>query len=151
MNKDDILDAIRLTTAENGGVPLGVEKFTEKTGITKGNWLGKIWVKWSDAVKEAGYEPNTFSSPAYDVGCVIRTIAEYARELGHFPTKPELKIRHYNDKSFPSYTTLSKQLGSKSEVISKVAAYCKQDDSLESVHRMCESMVLNLPLSPKEE
>ena len=142
MTKEQILEAIQLTTETNNGTPLGIDKFFEKTGIRKEDWYGKIWVKWSDAVKEAGFKPNTFSSPAYDTEWMLRMVAEYTRELGQFPTKPEFKIKNHNDKSFPTYTTLNKQLGSKAEVISKVAAYCYRTNGFEDVYSICNSLII---------
>ena len=54
MDKDRILSEIRRTAEDNGGVALGRQKFFEATGIKESDWSGKFWVRWSDAVKEAG-------------------------------------------------------------------------------------------------
>jgi hypothetical protein len=37
---------------------LGVERFRQATGITKSDWYAKHWVRWGDALIEAGYSPN---------------------------------------------------------------------------------------------
>jgi len=58
MTKALILDQIRRTAAENDGVPLGRDRFLTQTGIKEADWLGKYWVRWSDAIREAGYEPS---------------------------------------------------------------------------------------------
>ena len=42
----------------NGGVPIGRERFERETGIKESDWAGRFWVRWSEAVKEAGFEPN---------------------------------------------------------------------------------------------
>ena len=54
MNKEHILKEIDRTAKENNGTPLGSARFAKETGITKSDWLGKYWTKWSDAVIEAG-------------------------------------------------------------------------------------------------
>jgi hypothetical protein len=43
MNKQHILTEIKRTAASNGGVPLGVSKFSKETGIKDSDWRGKIW------------------------------------------------------------------------------------------------------------
>ena len=65
MKKDHILSEIKRTAEENGGIPLGRSRFEAETGINQSDWFGKLWSKWSDAVKEAGYTPNQMQS-AYD-------------------------------------------------------------------------------------
>ena len=58
MTRDEILKKIvELTDAANG-VPPGKITFARKTGLSEGFWSGRYWARWSDAVKEAGFEPN---------------------------------------------------------------------------------------------
>ena len=66
MKKKDILSEIKRTGAENGGVPLGIDRFREATSIRKEDWYGIFWARWSDAQREAGFEPNRFGKPALD-------------------------------------------------------------------------------------
>jgi hypothetical protein len=61
MKKDHILSEIKRTANENGGVPLGIDRFRKATGIRKEDWYGIFWTKWSDAQQDAGLEPNQFS------------------------------------------------------------------------------------------
>jgi predicted CopG family antitoxin len=58
MNKQHILQEIRRTAKENGDIPLGKQRFLAETGIRESDWIGRFWVKWSDAVREAGFEPQ---------------------------------------------------------------------------------------------
>lgn len=58
MKKDYILQEIRRTAKENGGVPLGRQRFSHETGIKQSDWLGKFWARWGDALREAGFAPN---------------------------------------------------------------------------------------------
>lgn len=127
MTKDDILKAIKQTAASNGGVPLGIGKFEEATGIRKDEWHGKYWTKWNEAITEAGLQPNQFLTPAYDEEWLIEKLVSYIRELDHFPTKAELKIRNYKDRDFPSLTTFNNRLGRKSEMAQKVLIFCEKN------------------------
>jgi len=82
MNKQHILDEIRRTAKENGGVPLGRQRFLAETGIRESDWIGRFWVKWSDAVREAGYEPNT-KQVAFEETYLLQKLAELVRDLRH--------------------------------------------------------------------
>ena len=55
MGKQRILDDIRRTAAANGGAPLGKSAFFRETGIREGDWHGKYWARWGDALHEAGF------------------------------------------------------------------------------------------------
>lgn len=58
MDKERIIREIQRTTAANGGSPLGTARFEAATGIKLADWFGVYWARWSDAVREAGFEPN---------------------------------------------------------------------------------------------
>lgn len=55
MEKQHILNEIRRTAKANGGDPLGRERFLTDTGIKQSDWYGKYWIRWGDAVREAGF------------------------------------------------------------------------------------------------
>jgi len=42
MNKRHILDEIKRTAAANGGVPLGISRFSQETGLKDSDWRCKI-------------------------------------------------------------------------------------------------------------
>jgi hypothetical protein len=66
MDKQHILSEIKRTAAANGGVPLGRERFFRETGIKYHEWIGKIWARWGDALREAGFEPNKLQTAYND-------------------------------------------------------------------------------------
>ncbi len=80
MNKRHILDEIKRTAAANGGVPLGMQKFFRETGIKRHDWLGKIWARWGDALREAGFEPNQMQA-AYSGDVLIEKFISLIRDL----------------------------------------------------------------------
>jgi hypothetical protein len=139
MTKKDILDAIKRTAKENNGVGLGMEKFFESTGIKRTDWEGKHWIRWADAIKEAGFTPNTFSTPAFDMDWLLAQFADYIKYLNHYPTQPELKIKNHNDKKFPSLTTMKSRLGNKTETLEKLIEFCKTKSEYKEVLEICET------------
>lgn len=138
MTKNDILNAIKKTATENNGIALGMDKFFEATGIKRSDWEGKYWIRWADAIKEAGFIPNKFSSPAFDMEWLLEQFAGYVRALNHFPTQPELKIKNHNDKTFPTLTTMKTRLGTKAETLKKLIAFCKTKPEYKDVLEICE-------------
>jgi hypothetical protein len=72
---------------------------------------GKFWVRWGDALREAGFEPNQFN-PAFDDTMIIEKFVSLMRELGKFPVRRELKLKRQTDKSFSS-AGVFERLGSK--------------------------------------
>lgn len=138
MDKAEILDAIRRCAEENGGAAVGRERFTELTGITEGQWSGRYWTRWSDAVAEAGFEPNTMNEAIPD-DVVLGALASLASELGRYPTVAEMKMRHRTDLSFPSATVFGR-FGTKSDVIERLALFAESDPALEAVRLICEPL-----------
>ena len=137
MTKEHILSEIKRTADENGGIPLGIDRFREATGIRKEDWYGIFWTKWSDAQIEAGLEPNRFSLPAFDEAWMLNKIIDYIRELGHFPSEPEFKIKRYNNSKFPNLNTLKRRLGTKQKMIKNVLDYCKANKGFDDIIEIC--------------
>jgi Meiotically up-regulated gene 113 len=141
MNKDQIIAEIKRTAQQNSGVPLSIDRFRDQTGIEKKDWYGIYWAKWSVAQMEAGYVPNQFSTPAFEEEWIIKKVIDLIRELGHFPTKPEFKLKRQKDTCFPTDTTLRNRLGKKLEMASKVAAYCQTKPDYSDVNKICSSII----------
>jgi len=147
MNKKHIIDEIKRTAKENNGVPLGKLKFERVTGIKESDWYGKYWAKWSDAVKEAGYEPNKMIS-AYEQNVLIEHFISLIREIGKFPTSGEIRLKAYETKGFPSQSTLLHRLGKKAEMAQRILNYCRGKDEHRDVVEICKGV---LAFSKKEE
>jgi hypothetical protein len=89
MDKQHILDEIKRTAKANNGVPLGRERFLQETGIKESDWYGKFWVRWGDALREAGFAPNQWQA-AYRDELLIEKFISLIRELGQFVSKLEV-------------------------------------------------------------
>jgi hypothetical protein len=123
VEKDHILSEIRRLAEQNGGKPLGRNRFFEETGIRESDWLGRYWARWGDAVKEAGLPPNTLRGRTDDDEA-IRLLTIETRKLEHLPTYAELRMRRREDQSFPG-TGVFERLGPKRVLVGRVADYCK--------------------------
>lgn len=130
--RDRILSEIRRTAAENGGLPLGKRAFERVTGIREADYLGKLWAKWSDAISEAGFAPNQLKQP-YAREYLLRAYASLVRELGHVPTRPELRLKDRRDTSFPSSNTFLRLGRTQREIVSAVRGFCRASPEFQDV------------------
>jgi hypothetical protein len=135
-SKEYILQEIRRCAVENGGVALGLERFAEATGIREPHWSGRYWARWGDAVREAGYEPNTLQGRVLDDDDLVRFLVVITQELGHFPTMPELRMRRLSNPDFPSHNVFTTRLGKRDEQIALVARFAADHDEFASVREI---------------
>jgi hypothetical protein len=135
MNKQDILSEIKRTAAANGGVPLGVSRFYQETGIKESDWRRTTWARWGDALREAGFEPNTLRA-AYNDDLLIEKIIGLTRELGHYPVYAEIMLKGRTDDSFPSRNAFVR-LGSKEQLAAKILDYCNARTGYDDVIALC--------------
>jgi len=149
MNKQHILHEIERTAKANGGVPLGRQRFFSETGIKESDWFGKYWARWSDAIIEAGFTPNQ-KNVAYDETWLIRSLVALARELGRFPVVGDLRMKARNDKCFPSHNVFNR-FGSKAELVTKVADFCRVQGGFDDVLTMCEGATKPEQQTPLED
>lgn len=131
MNKQHILAEIVRTAAANGGAALGRERFYRETGIKESDWSGKLWSRWSDAVKEAGCTPNQLQTPIEE-SALLQSLALLVRELGHWPVVTELKLKAKQVPGFPSHNTFSR-FGNRAEQRARVASYCHENPNFSDV------------------
>lgn len=143
--KQDIIDAIRRTAKENGGKPLGVDRFEKETGINPYDW-GKYWARFGDAQKEAGFKPNQLQG-AYDSEFLIEKIVGLSRKLNKFPTYGEIQVEDHNDAQFPNKNVFYR-LGTKEQFATAVMEYCKKKKDCDDIIGFCESA---LAKSTKED
>ncbi|HEY1171217.1 MAG TPA: GIY-YIG nuclease family protein [Verrucomicrobiae bacterium] len=138
MDKQYILEAIRRTAKTNGGKPLGRSKFSTETGIKESDWSGVYWIRWGDALIEAGFTPNQMSEAPADEWLISKLIT-FTRELKRFPLSAELRMKARNDPDFPGHTAFQKRFGSKNQVVSKVMEFCSNKKGYEDILLLCES------------
>jgi hypothetical protein len=138
MQKEFILDEIRRTAAENGGVPLGRRRFAAETGIQETDWFGVHWSSWGQAVAAAGLNPNTKQGRLPDEHLLER-LAGLVLELDHFPVNAELRIKSRQDPDFPSHNTF-RRFGPKERLAARLSDFASERAGLERVAEICSSV-----------
>ncbi len=138
MNRQEILSAIKRISEEHDGKAPGFQRFAAVTGLCKSDWYPNFWLRWGDAIKDAGCLPNDFTA-AYRTDFLITKYIELIRELGHFPIEGELRIKNKTDKSFPSHNGFS-QLGSKQERLQKIVEYCQGKSEFNDIIAHCSAV-----------
>ncbi len=152
MTKEEILQTIRTLAVAHGGQPPGWRGIAE-AGIRESEWLGKYWARWSDALRDAGFTPNRWQV-GYDEDFMLRRFAALIRELGHFPTEPELKLKRRVDPTLPSERAYRARFGGKAGLAAKVRAYCRGRPGWRGVATLCvpvEAPPLRETEKPKDD
>jgi hypothetical protein len=122
--RDQILNEIRKFALANDGRVPGVRIFERETGIREGAWRGVFWARWSDAVKEAGLEPN-LKQGRFEEEFFLTKIAEACRHFGKFPTAMELRMFQKQDDNFPNVKSIIRHFGSLMHVPDQLAKWAK--------------------------
>jgi hypothetical protein len=139
--KQQFLDEIKRIAKKHGRVP-GVILFEKenKYEYKQKHWYGIYWDRWSDAQKEAGFEPNPFGVSIPEDELIEKYIA-LIQKLGHFPIRVEIRREKRSNPDFPSTTTFEKSLGKKKEIAERILEYCRQHDGFEDVISLCRDIV----------
>ena len=141
--KQQILDLIRRLAAQHGGKAPGAQRFTSCTGIGKSEWYPKLWLRWGDAVREAGCQANSLSQ-AFSEESLIQKYVDLIRELGRFPIEGDLVHKRMADKSFPNRDAFSR-LGRKPERAARILEYCRAHEGCEDVVLLCQEVASSNP------
>jgi hypothetical protein len=137
MTKKQILEEIKRTAAANGGVPLGWRKFATETGIRDPDWKGKLWARWNDALREAGFAPNTLTE-AYAETELLEKYAKLSLQLGRLPAVADMRLETRNGHALPEWSTFTKRFGGKPQLIAKLREHCVVIPEYAQVVSMCD-------------
>jgi len=123
-SKSHIIAEIKRTAKDNGEKPLGMARFEQETGISMKDCLGKYWARWGDALKEAGFKPNTLQGRRNEED-LLENLVLLTRHLGHFPFTNEIKLWGRKNPGFPSHNTF-RRFGKKKDQLDRLAEFCKR-------------------------
>lgn len=126
--RDFILNEIKRLAKESGGTPPGQAAFTKATGINGAKWRGVHWVRWADAVAEAGFEPNTWNQKS-DTESILRALAGLCRRLGRLPTRSEIRMERRLDPQFPVHSTIGNHFPTNDQMVAALRELAGIDES----------------------
>lgn len=133
--KHHVLAEIKRLEAVNGSPP-GVRLFERETGIKESDWFPVFWLRWGDALREAGFTPNKMVQPLGNE-VLFEQYALLAQKLSRLPLQGELIRESQANSDFPSEKTF-RRFGGKAKLVSAIAIFCKTRKELSDVVAMCE-------------
>lgn len=136
-SKDQILDEIRKCAKENGGRPLGLNLFMQKTGIPHSYWNGAYWARWNDAIREAGLPPNDKQQSIYSDDEILRMMCELTIRLGHIPTVAEMILEKRSNPDFPDKLVVKRRFGNRDDRILRIAEFSSKDERFRFIYELC--------------
>jgi hypothetical protein len=136
VDKQEVIAEIHRLTEANGGVPPGQKRFRSETGIRDHEVIGRLWPNWGEALKAAGFAPNTWTGPM-DEDALFDQYVALARRIGKLPTRGDLGVEATANPGFPARTTFARRLGTKSQIAQRVRAWCEENPGNDDVLAMC--------------
>jgi Meiotically up-regulated gene 113 len=133
--RDHILNEIRRLAALNAGRPPGQKFFAAETGILDRQWRGRFWARWSDALVEAGFQPNALNK-RLDSGSVLAAVVLACRHFGKLPTGDEIEMYRRSCPSVPHPNVIRTHFGSRSGLIAALRKRTEGDQELSDVAAM---------------
>ncbi len=144
MDRGQIVEEIRRLAPEHDGQAPGRQVFARSTGVRMSSWYPHIWLRWGDALAEAGYAPNELQTKMRDEILIEKYIG-LVRELGRLPVEGEIRRKAKEDRAFPAHTVFSR-FGGKQKLLNAVATYCRKTPGFDDVLELC-TVFLKGPLA----
>jgi hypothetical protein len=110
ITKEEIIAEIHKQVAANGGEALGERAFMAATRIKVSSWKGRFWVRWTDAIRESGYDPRVLTQKTPE-GEILEKLAKFVTSLGRFPIKDEINLHARTVTDFPHWDTFKRRYG----------------------------------------
>lgn len=146
VSKEEILTELRKFVANRGEVP-GERTFEAETRIKESSWKGRYWVRWTDAVREAGYDPNSLNVRIPDEE-LLDKLAEFVSGLDHFPVRDEINMHARTTEGFPVYQTMNKRYGGMLGMVTALLEFAQRNGN-EQVAKLCADRIAREEVNPK--
>jgi len=146
-SKQEILDKIKRLAA--AGKSTGKSSFKADTGIDKKDWYPDYWLRWGDALLEAGLQPNPFGV-RFSEELLVKKYIELIRELGRFPIAGDLLKKRLTDNTFPNAKAFHRR-GSKAQNAGKILEYCRNHDGYDDIITFCSEVVSKSPVEADDQ
>lgn len=141
-----ILGALRKAAAENGGKPPGEKEFKAASGVSASAWKGKHWIRWSDLIRDAGYEGLGRQVKRADEMLLMR-LAEIVRHFGKIPTGQEMYFYARRHPGVPSYSTFTNRFDGHRMMFERLRRWAAEKPEMADVVQLCQNG-LEVPLRP---
>jgi len=97
--------------------------------------VSALWLRWGDALLEAGCAPNKFQTKIDDAVLIEKYIG-LIRELGRFPIEGEIRRKARTDATFPNHGVFAR-FGGKEKLRERVSAHCRERLEFHDVLVLC--------------
>ncbi len=142
--RDFILSEIARVAAERKGVAPGQEAFAKASGITPAKWRGIYWLRWSEALSEAGFEANAFNIRS-DSTIILKKLANLSRSLGRLPIRSEIKMQRRLDPDFPNLSTVGNHFPTNASLIGALRTLASNEDFADLIALLPSTNDTNTP------
>jgi hypothetical protein len=130
--RQGILNEItRLATLDSDRPP-GQKLFAKETGIAEHKWRGVFWVCWGDALRDAGFRPNEWTTKL-DSEVMLKKIAKTICDTGRFLTNSEIDLRRRLDSTIPSSSRIRAHFGGKADLIRALISLAHEDTEFSDI------------------
>jgi hypothetical protein len=146
--KRQVLAEIRRLAEANGSAP-GVRLFERETGIKDSDWYPALWLRWGDALQEAGFARNKMVQGFGDE-VLLEQYALFAQRLSRLPLQGELIRESQTNPAFASEKTY-RRFGGKENLIRAVAIFCEARAAFHDVAKMCNAQRTDRTAPAKEK
>ena len=149
IGREEILAEIRKFVGANDGEVPGERTFASATRIKESAWKGKYWARWTDAVREAGYDPNAMTQRIPDED-ILAQLAGFITKLGYFPVRDEINVHARTTSGFPVWQTIKKRYGGMPQAVAALLEFSRKTENIALV-KLCEARLEREALKPKAE
>ena len=149
ISREEILAEIRKFVAANNGAIPGERTFLAATRIKQSAWKGKHWARWTDAVREAGYDPNALTQKIPDQD-ILEQLAGFITKLGYFPVRDEINMHARAAPGFPVWQTIQKRYGGMPQAAAALLEFSRKTANT-ALAKLCEARLEREALKPKHD
>jgi Meiotically up-regulated gene 113 len=139
VTREQIIAEIRKLVAANGGDIPGERTFEAATRIKPSSWKGWFWARWTDAVRDAGYDPNALTQKIPDEE-LLEKLAGYVSSLDHFPVRDEINVYARTVQGFPVWQTIRKRYGGMPETAAALLEFARTNGN-DRLAGLCEERI----------
>src|SRR5262245_20712858 len=127
--RSHVLAEIRRLADANRGKPPGRRLFERETGLKESDWYPTLWLRWGDAVEEAGFSRNIKQAAVSEYG-LLELYARLAQKLSRLPLQGAVMRESKTNPEFPSEKTY-RRLGGRAKLLERLAQFCRQHTGFE--------------------